>query len=330
MSEEQVVSASVPASQDTASASMPVSQVDSGLGQAQVSGDDWVGIRDCARQSGIDLSHYGDDSQAIQALFQAYRQYPQLQHLARYGQEYLSNQELYDQARAGGGSVPRPAPPPSETKGWWNPPISYDDAQRLMTQWFERDSQTGQPRPRLDAPPSVVQKLNDYAAYVQDWETKLRHNPAEAFRHAVKEEAEKVLVEKLTQNRAAESAVDVIKRHQNWMFYQDPNSGAPVYGQYTPMGMAFWNHVKSLDQAGIKDVASLEYFALALLQRDMQGQQTAAAQQPVPAAQAGLMRQPGYQAPAGQGVPQGAGGLREMLRQGLQAAGINNFDIPEG
>lgn len=312
--------------------------------QQQQQATNWTSIRDYGREAGVDLSQFQDDSQAMQALLSAYRTAPQiqqLQHLARYGNEYLQHREAFENFRRG--AQPQSSTPglgaSQAQKSWWSPPCSQQEAQSLMQQWSVRDAQ-GNVNLRPDAPPSVVEKINGYAAYVQDWENKLRHNPQEAFGQAIRTEAEKIVNERLTQNQQMDQAKAILGRNAGWMFYQDQN-GQPMPGNYTPHGQAFYNYVRQLEAQGVRDPQFTEYWALSMLQGDMYRQQAAAAarnQQPQQAPQ-GQPRMPGvmpvpqgqpqnrvnYTTPQNQGITQGAGTFESMLRDGMAQAGIRNL-----
>lgn len=305
----------------------------------------WTSIRDYGKEAGVDLSQYQDDSQAMQALLAAYRQAPQmqqLQHLARYGNEYLQHREAFENFRRGQHQAPTQGAGTSQAqKSWWSPPCTQQEAQSLMAQWSVRDAQ-GAISLRPDAPPSVVEKINGYAQYVQDWENKLRHNPQEAFGQAIRTEAEKIVQERLTQNQAMDQAKAILARNSDWMFYKD-GYGQPMPGNYTPQGQAFYNYVRQLEAQGVRDPQFTEFWALSMLQRDMYHQQAAAAarnQQQPNQAPVNQPRMPGvmpaqpqnrvnYTTPQNQGITQGAGTFESMLRDGMAQAGVTRFSFED-
>ena len=294
-----------------------------------------IGLSDYARSLNHDISGLGSsDEEIFRNLLQILRSYPQLQHLARYGSELLphyDNWQKFLQQQAGQPAAV--AATPVAPSGSWAPPAKYDEVERLTRQWYTVDQQ-GQMVPRPEAPHSVIQKVNDYQQYINDWQKKLIHDPQAALGKMVEERAQEVLQKAMASRQVQDSATQVIQRHSNWLFYKDPATGMPVYGQYTPEGVRFWDHVQRIERMGVKDPYEQEYLALTALDRErlqaemMRYRQAQPQQVPqqyagpaAPQYAAPAQRQPSY-VPQRQALPADGGDLEQMIMQNLAAAGI--------
>lgn len=293
---------------------------------------EWTGIRDYARTLGHDLSHYQDDAAAFRDLLTAHQQVPQLQQLARYGQEYIQHHDqfqkwLENQNRGG----QQAAPAQQQPQSWWAPPAEHAEIQRIVDQWYMTDPQTGQLRPRDGAPLSAIQKVHDYAEYQRNWQHKLFHNPQEALRGAIQEEAKKLFMEQSQQQQAIATSQSILQRNADWLFYKDQR-GTPMHGYYTPAGLQFFDYVSKIEQMGVRDPRQVEFLALSMLQRDtllnQQAPQQPQQQPPQQAPYNGAGRSTTNREPQRQSVPSGQGGLAAMLAQDLAANGHTRFALP--
>lgn len=304
-------------------------------------GEEFVGVLDYAKSRGLDLSGFKDDQEAIEQLLNLYQRYPQVEQLARYGNEFLQHQEAFTKylaTQASPGQLPPNQPQPA--KKWWTPPASREEVQQLIKRWYVQDPATGEVKPRPEAPPSAVQKVADYSTFISNWQEKVQHDPENAFAGLIKEQAKTVVQDLLQERQVQDAAMSVVNRHAVWMFYADPRTGVPLYGNYTPQGAAFWNHVQQAERKGIHDVHNQEDYALRMLQLDQYqqwyAQQQTALQPPAgrtpattPQLPSPANRQPSYTPPSGQPAPLGAVNLAQLFRQNLAANGIDRFSLEE-
>lgn len=234
---------------------------------------EYVGILDYAKSKGMTdfASRYTDDAQALDELLSYQQSLPQLQYLAQYGQEYMQNADNYQKWLQSQQQQQAPAQPQAP-KGWVNPPVSRNEYEGLKSQWFEKDPVSGQERPRLGTPPSIVQKVADFEQHSREWANKLLYSPQDAFqslKDPVTEWTKEVIRQELAQQHARNTSQQIIERHANWLFHVDPGTKIPVYGRYTPEGVMFLNFVKQAEQLGIRNPLETEQYALNLVELEI-------------------------------------------------------------
>lgn len=300
-----------------------------------VSPQEWVDIRDAAKNYGVDLSTYPDANSAFQALIQSHQGFSQLQ------QQYHQLARERNERQLSPNQTPSPTPGGiNQAQSWWSPPLSREEAQRLAQQWYTQDPNSGEVKPRPDAPLSVIEKVEGFKNYVKDWEEKLRYNPEEALGKMVEERAKKIVQEQFQSHQVQQSADQIIQKNLPWMVYW--NNNQPVIGHLTPDGLRYKQLVEEFERHGIKDVMILDRMAQTQLQGEraiaaqQAAQRQAQMQQPYPQNQfvqppQGRLvpqHQPNYAPPQGQqGVPQGSGSFQSLLRGSLLAAGLHGeFD----
>lgn len=263
-------------------------------------------------------------------MLQIHQRYPQMEQLAQYGNEWLQfqNSKEYNQYQQW---LRQNQPQQQAQPGWWNPPLKQPEYEQAVNRWMTQDPVSGQRVPKPGAPASIVSKINEYEGYTQDWANKFVHNPQDALKDPVREMAQAVIREEFQRQQVHNASMDVVKRHENWLFHRDPQTGVPLYNQYTPQGIAFWNAVKEGERMGITDPYNLEYFALTKLtaqSQQFQQPQQAPQQQP-PKNQAPSAARIGQHAQPAQpkAMPRGNVSLEQQLRENLVASGFNDISL---
>lgn len=291
------------------------------------------------QQTGGQLpQNWQTSEQALRDMMAVYQRAPQLQQLARYGQEYQQHyQEFQEYLRQKGGQQAQQAQADRQ-QGWWNPPMADEEARRLYAQWFQQGPDGRMVR-RPDCPPSVEQKLTEYAAYLDSWQSKLATNPQEALREPVQQIVQQQVQQALQQYNAQLEAQAVIQANAGWMFLKGPD-GQPQVGNYSPAGLAYWQFVQQARQLGISNTQGQDRYAreqmeLAQYRNYVSAQQAAqqqalqqqqAAQEQAAQRAASQVRHAPSETPS-DGPAAGPRSLRNRLVQDLAS---NGFSVGQG
>jgi hypothetical protein len=159
---------------------------------------------------------------------------------------------------------------PPQQEAWWSPP---DIDQEEIGRWRHevQDPQTGARywdwRP--DTPSEVRNGAEKYVGYVQKWNEDLTSRPQEVLPKIIREEADRVFIERMGQlyqqqqkqwgQIQQQNAVEQINsRNADWLYQNDPRTNQvmiDVQGQpvMTPEGSQVTQHVQNLRQSGMTD-----------------------------------------------------------------------------
>lgn len=285
-------------------------------------------VREAARQFGVDLSQFPDDTAAFAHLLQQQQIARQQDYYSRVGQALLPHaskiQTLLQQPpQAATQERPAYEPPPFDER--WMAGVQYDDASRMYI-------------PRPGFPAELATHVNNYA----EWRQKFLANPSEFLNPMVENRAktlaEQIVNERLTQRDTQAAVAEVIRSNADWLYAPNPDP----FGnrQLSPAGQRYGRYIQELQQAGVTDVRAQDRLAKQMLRADLAA---ASGAQPSPTQQA---VSPGNPAPVGQvnplqalatslGQPVQGGGLpssegltlHETLRRNMGGAGVSDADI---
>lgn len=178
---------------------------------------------------------------------------------------------------------------------WFKAP-DWDPRWRSM---LEQDPQTGQLRPRADAPPDVVQKYLAGVQHQRDFLEKFAFDPVGAIKpgiqQLIREEAQRLVGEQVGQVYQRQQVGDFI-RSNPWIVERDAEGNERL----SAWGQRLQQHVQRAVELGITNLQAQQDYAMALIQADWAKARAAqpAEQQAAPA------QQPAAQQPAAQ--PQAA------------------------
>lgn len=280
------------------------------------------GIRDYARSIGQDLSMYPDDHAAAQALLNSHTDYSRMQQLARYGAQYLYDRQNKQQTQA-------PVAAPAQPEGYWNPPASENEVRAILSQWYQSDGYGGM-QPRPETPPSLVEKVNDFSRYMNNWRT----NPQEVldrFGKDLLKQAKEQWAQEQQEQQFRTSISHTIDKNAGWLYYTNQN-GQPIRDPrfLTPQGQMYYQYIRMLEARGVTDPVMLDELALTRLALDIEmakrgtpvgqpvGQAGAAA--PAQAAPGMNGRQPS--ANGGSSRVTGPGAFESMLNEDFRKAPV--------
>lgn len=267
------VASAVPTPADSASTAPP----------AAVS--EYTDLRDLAAQVSPDLAERFTDSNALASyLLQAERERRELaarlQGADPILRDYSQNASEFrrwreEQQRAQQEKQAREAQ-------WFKAP-EWDARWRSM---LEQDPQTGQLRPRADAPPDVVQKYLAGVQHQRDFLEKFAFDPVGAIKpgiqQLIREEASRLVGEQVGQVYQRQQVSEFIKSNP-WIVERTPDGGERL----SAWGQRLQSHVERAQQLGITNLQAQQDYAMALIQADWaraQAQQQQAPAQQAPAA----------------------------------------------
>ena len=285
-SSQPAVQPSQPVSQP---ASQPVSQPmaaqvtpDGGASVAAPTQPSWLAQ---LRETGVDLGTE-DEKAAMQLLSQLYKDRQQLAPIAPYVSQYM--QHASDFAKYMEQQRSQAAPAPTQDDPWhkkyWNPPEFNQGWERLITQ-----DVNGNLLPAPGAPPDIVPKYLAYRQFRAEQADKFMSNPYEfmapAIQHLARQEAEKLVEERMKRQSEQQSSLQFVQEQSNWLYEKDQNGQTkqqmtfnPQSGTYTqtPMlsqwGQAFASYVQQeqvrQQRYGYMDIEEQKRNAMALVQRD--------------------------------------------------------------
>jgi hypothetical protein len=295
-------------------------------------------IRDAAKFYGLDLSQYGDDAQAFAYLVQAARDAQSRNYYTELGQQIAPHAEAVQQYLREYQARQKEQKAP-ERKAWEAP--EFDER---WLQWCDRDPQTGRFIPKPGVNPLVADKVNDYADHIESWTTQLARNPREALSGLIEEVAGQLLESRFGAVAAQQEAQQIIAANEPWLYQVDQSGRRLVDAQGrfipTPLGARYYTHLRTLQQAGVKDSRSLDALAKQLLQADMAAGTLQGASPPATTPQSGAAMgrppvNPGQAVnPARRDLVPGATdpsedglSLAERMRRALAEEGVTDADF---
>ena len=254
---------------------------DSGVPQQQESQvqTPWEAFRHLPEYSEADdLTIAKDLYNAKQGYVESQRQLQQYQQIVPYAQEYLKNQQQFQEWQKAQAEAAAPKQP--ETPSWWNPPAIKD----TYKSYIVRDPESGKEIISPDAPYEAQTALREYQAYTADFARKLVTDPENTLKPFVEQVAQQKAQEMVSQHLGNYSAQNYVseleQQNADWLYDQQ--------GNVTPEGQAIQQYISQAAQMGIQDPQSRWSYATGMLQRDllnMRYQQNAEQQQQAQQAQ---------------------------------------------
>ena len=301
------------------------------------------GVRGQLAALGVDVSGYADDNAALAALARQSQEAAYARYVAEAARRDSYYTQLGQRIAPHAGAFEqflqaRVAPKPEAPKPWQPPEFNE--------QWLnlvERDQQTGAFRALPGVNPEVADKVQKYA----DWQANFQRNPMALIQQAVEDQATQIaqrIFNQQSQQIAQQQAVrGIIDSNASWIYQTDAqgrrfvdHAGAPIP---TPEGARYISHVRTLDQAGVKDPRVQDQLARQLMASELaQARQTQAPATPPAQARAAVGHptvNPGQAVPPtrqaavpGATQPDGTGmSLAEQLRQAMHAEGVTDADF---
>lgn len=280
--------------------------------------EEWVSIRDSAKDEGIDLSSFEDDTAALKHLIERSNKAAEYeQQLAQY-QQYLAQQQLQQQQHK-----PEPEPQVAPEKKYWNAP-EFDPM------WMKqiRTDETGKVVPIEGASTEVVDKLRRWAEYQQREQDKYWQNPFEYIKPFVDDIVSMRLNEHSQRFRGElteeQKARDILAQNQDWLVTKGPNGP-----EFTPEGKVFNAAVQEFRDLPVDRQYRIAMLAVEKYRAEQAGREASLVKQH--AERKKQSTQPQHQPSAGgtladtvqnPGLP-----LDQLMAQALKEAGISEQDI---
>ncbi len=240
----------------------------------QPTAEQWQGIRDYAKQAGIELP-WEDDHQALGNLLQTWQKAQQPNFYTQLGQRLAPQAEKIQQWLAQQ-QAPQASPPPA----WQAPPFK-----REWLNLVETDPETGQLRAKPGYDPGIVDKVQAYA----EWRDKFLAEPEAMLGPMVEQRAQAIVDARLAGYQEQTTASQLVAREATWMF-----QGGQVGGPLTAAGQMYSREADRYYRGGLRDVRALHQAALSSVQNAVLLQQRRqAAQAPAPGAPAPTPAQQG-------------------------------------
>lgn len=302
-------------------------------------------VRDVLAGYGLDVrNQFQNDHAALQHLAMVAQQAQQQQQLIPYAQEYLQNAAAFQQWQQEQQRARQAQQQQQES--WWKAP-EYDPS------WKEkiyRDAQGNlQVLPGND--PFLLQKYNAWVNHQQKFLNDFSRDPIGAIKPGIEQmvaqQAQQIVQQQLAAMREQTAAQQFVQQNSDWLHEKqngqlviDPRTGQPALSS---LGRQFAQYVFQAHDMGLRDTASQQRYAMALMERDyyaakMGGQQGVTQQQTLnagDAAKANFLQQAAAAGAATQqttqantqgtyNAPQGMTmrGLQEMMAKEFAAAGI--------
>ena len=207
-----------------------------------------------------------DDLAIAQNLYKAYngynetqRQLQQYQQIVPYAQDYLRNQQAFEQWRKAQAEAAKPKQ--EEAPKWWNPPQVKD----TWKSYIVRDPQTGKEVIDPNAPFEAQQALREYQAYTADFARKFVTDPENTLKPFVEQvaisKAQEMVQQHLNQYQARNYVQDLERQNSDWLYDQS--------GQVTPEGQAIQGYIQQASEIGIQSPEARWQYATGMLQRDL-------------------------------------------------------------
>jgi hypothetical protein len=209
----------------------------------------------------------GSDDRAIAArLYQtmqreqaATRALQQYQSIMPVTQEYLSHRPEFQKWRES--QRAQQAPPPQETKKWWNPPEVKDSYRRYLVK-----DENGRDTISPDAPLDARQALLDWQNYRADFAQKFLSNPEEALGPMVAEMAQKQAQEMIQQQLETRDKEAFVSNweaeNKDWLYDQQT-------GSVSPAGLMFHKYVEEARAKGINGPEPRAEYATAMTELEL-------------------------------------------------------------
>lgn len=195
--------------------------------------------------------------QSHTGLREAQRQLQQYQQMMPATQEYLRNQQKYQEWLAQQNAPPKPEEPAK----WWNPP----QVKETWRNYIVRDPETGREVIAPDAPFEAQQALRDYQAYTADFARKLVTDPESTLSPFVEQVAQKKaeeLVNRALSGYQAQNYVQSLEsQNADWLYDQQ--------GNVTREGQAIQAYIAQAQEYGIQSPEARWKYATGMLQRDL-------------------------------------------------------------
>jgi hypothetical protein len=232
----------------------------------------FVSVRDALRQFGFPgAESFQDDHSALTQLVMRARQAEQLQQLAQYGNVYLQNQQVFQEAlRARQEADQRQQ---AQAQQWFKAP-EWDPSWRSQ---IVKDPVTGELKPAQGAPPDIVQKYLTGLQHQQGFLEKFAFNPIDAIKpgieQIVRDMAQQIAGQQLGQYQEKSYAQGFVSQHKDWLFQTD-GQGQPVRDpfsgqtQLSPWGQRFREYMGQAMQLGIQGEQQRSSYALQLVKGD--------------------------------------------------------------
>ena len=211
----------------------------------------------------------------------------ELDQYARYGREYLQQQQdpAFQQFQAQ--RQPQQQPAEAKQNEWCSIPSIDKDR---IAKYRELDPTTQEWKWKDGTPADVRVSAESYAAEVEKWQSDILTNPKETLTKAIESVARELYQKEFqhfqTQQEVQSFAQQVKTQNADWLYAKDPRTqqplinpadGQPFYSQEGQRVVKFLEHAQ---QIGISDPREQWNYALALSQFNGGGQQLAAPSAP--------------------------------------------------
>jgi len=210
-------------------------------------------------QGADDLAIAQDLYRSRQGFAESQRQLQQYQQIIPGYQDYLRNQNAYQEWKAAQAEAAKPKAP--EQPKWWNPPQVNDSWRNYIV----RDPATGKEVIDPSAPYEAQQALRNYQAYTADFARRLVTDPEKTLTPFIEQiatqKAEAMVQQHLGQYQANTYVSDLERQNADWLY--DSNR------QVTPEGQALQQYIQQAGEMGIGSPDARWRYATGMLQRDL-------------------------------------------------------------
>ena len=235
---------------------------------------EWVSIRDIARQRGqFDPATWSDDEAAANEIVDGYRRYREIEpdfelyrRMQPQFQAWLAGQQSPNQP---------PAPAPQEAPKWYVPP---EFNQAWLNDLELDDNGNIRAKKGTQVSPDRINKVANYIQWTKEAQRRFFENPqaaiSEIVESQIEERSSRIASEQVAELRAHHEAQSFVNQHANWLFrtnekgqrVKDPISGRDVL---TPEGQLFGQYFEQAERRGLKSMADMTDYALAMLERHL-------------------------------------------------------------
>lgn len=239
---------------------------------------EFVSIRDVAKQRAqFDPATWADDETAAAEIVDGYKRYREIE--PDY-ELYRRMKPQFDAFLAGGLTPQKQESQPEQPK-WYTPPEFHES-------WLndvELDEKGNlRPKEGRQVSPDRLAKVANYIQWRREVNERFLSNPQAAIQEMVagqvEETARKLASEQVQEVRLQHEAQQFVDRHSQWLFrhneqgerISDPITRKPVL---TPEGQLFSQYFAQAEQMGLRTMADMQNYALAMLERHLLRQQTA-------------------------------------------------------
>lgn len=210
-----------------------------------------------------------DEADARKRLLQSYQQMQrdyaeeqqriqEMEMLARYGQQYLSEQQKQQLEQQKQQQQQEEA---TGTKAPWNPPALPENWERFREPQVMDNGEVVVGW-KKDTPPSVITAAQEYEQYTQNWAEQLIRNPIEALKPYFEYFGNTLLDERLEalqqQQQLNQFTNQVREQNADWMYEVDPRTNQYVVDRngsrkLTAAGEQMMGYVDQVANAGVTD-----------------------------------------------------------------------------